>query len=431
MFAINNNIDQEIRHTDDMQDIITKVPSWLLRWGITLFLCLLVLLIGLSAFIRYPDVINAKLKIYSPNSPKPIVAKISGKLVKLLVGENETVKSGEPLAYVESTANHDKVLILLSNLKTLQQQVLKNELLNNKLLNQSDESQLGELQVAYQTFYTEYLAYISSIDNGYLLKKKNYLLQDLTNLTNQKQQLSKERIIEQRDSALANEEFTMHKKLQQEKVETRAELRQEESKFLAKKFPLIQTEAGLLTSNDNYTAKQKDILELNNQIQEEKGKFLQALNSLISATEDWESKYVLTASQDGKLSYGGIIQENQVLTVNQDVFYINPGNELFFGEMEISQNNMGKVKVGQKVLVKLKGYPFEEFGSIRGEIKYITDVPYKDSVFMSKVEFKERNSSDLKKSIHLKQGMIADAEIITQDATIFQRISRSLFKMEH
>ena len=90
---------------------------------------------------------------------------------------------------------------------------------------------------------------------------------------------------------------------------------------------------------------------------------------------------------------------------------------------------MGKLKEGQQVLVKLKGYPFEEYGMIRGRITYIADVPYKDSIFMSKVSFRIKNSSDLKKPIQLRQGMLADAEIITQDATIFQRISRSLMKM--
>jgi hypothetical protein len=56
-------------------------------------------------------------------------------------------------------------------------------------------------------------------------------------------------------------------------------------------------------------------------------------------------------------------------------------------------------------------------------------VPYKDSVYVSKVDFKISNTSDLKRPIHLKQGMLADAEIITQDATILQRISRSFFKI--
>jgi len=119
----------------------------------------------------------------------------------------------------------------------------------------------------------------------------------------------------------------------------------------------------------------------------------------------------------------------QVLAPNQEVFYIDPGDEGFFGEMTIPQSNMGKVKEGQQVLVKLRSYPFEEYGMIKGRIKYISEVPYKDSVYISKVDFKIRNTSDMRRPIHLKQGMMADAEIITQDATIMQRIGRSIFKI--
>ncbi|MDB5141218.1 MAG: hypothetical protein JWR12_3134 [Mucilaginibacter sp.] len=424
---INDN--QPVRHTDDMQDIITAVPSWLLRWGITLFFGILVLIIGLSAMIRYPDIIHASLKIDSPNSPKPVVAKISGKLVKLLVKENAIVKAGQPLAYMESTANHDEVIALMANLKLTQKQIQLNKSIAGAFFNQSDNPQLGELQASYQTFFQEYLLYRSSVENGFYLKKKFYLQRDLADLSKQTHQLNAEKAVQQQDFNLAEDEYRMHQKLTLQKVETTAELRQEESKYLSKKSPLIQTDASLATASTNYSAKQKEILELDNQILEEKSKFILALNSLISQAEDWESKYVLTASQSGRLTYAGIIQQNQVLAASQEVFYVNPGNEQFFGEMTISQNNMGKVKEGQQVLVKLKSYPFEEYGMIKGTIKYIADVPYKDSVFISKVDFKLQNSSDLKKPIHLKQGMMADAEIITQDATMFQRISRSFFKI--
>ncbi|MDB5136126.1 MAG: HlyD family efflux transporter periplasmic adaptor subunit [Mucilaginibacter sp.] len=423
---ITNN--EQVRHTDDMQDIITTVPSWLLRWGITLFFCVLVLIVGLSALVRYPDIVKAQLKVDSPNSPKPVVSKISGKLVKLLVTENETVKTGQPLAYLESTANHDKVLNLLANLKELQKQVLQNRPVNSLFFTQADNVQFGELQSSYQVFFQEYLSYKSSISNGFDLKKKVYLQNDLASITKQEQQLNAQKSVEQKDFSLAGDEYAMHTKLAQQKVETSAELRQEESKYLAKKSPLIQTESALIAANNNYSVKQKEILELDNQIVEERSKFLQALNSLISEAEDWKSKYVLTASQTGKLTYSGIIQENQVLTPNQEIFYINPGNEQFFGEMEIPQNNMGKVREGQQVLIKLKSYPFEEYGILRGRIKYIADIPYKDSVFISKVDFNIKNTSDMRKPIHLKQGMMADAEIVTQDATILQRISRSVLK---
>jgi len=420
---------QETLHTDDMQDIITAVPLWLLRWGITLFFAVLILIIGLSALIRYPDIVKASLKISSPNSPKPIVAKIQGKLVKLLVKENEIVKAGQPLAYIESTADHAAVLSLLSRLKKLQNLAQLNKPLGNTFFNKADNAQLGELQTSYQTFFQEYLTYRASIQNGFYVQKRAYLQKDVSDLSKQETQLHAEKQIQQRDFSLAEDEYKMHQKLAKEKVETSAELRQQESKYLAKKSPLIQTEAALVTASTNYSAKQKEILELDNQIIEEKSKFSQALNSLISQADDWVSKYVLVASQPGKLAFAGIVQENQVLATNQEVFYINPGNEEFFGEMAIPQNSMGKVKEGQQVLIKLKSYPFEEYGMLRGSIKHISDVPYKDSVFLSRVDFKIRKISDMKRPIHLKQGMMADAEIVTQDATILQRISRNILKV--
>ena len=86
------------------------------------------------------------------------------------------------------------------------------------------------------------------------------------------------------------------------------------------------------------------------------------------------------------------------------------------------------MKNGQSVLIKLRGYPFEEYGMLRGVITEFSDVPYHDSIFVSKVKFTSRVASDLKKPVHLKQGMIADAEVITQDATVLQRLLRNVIK---
>ena len=420
---------EEPLHSIEIQDIITVVPTWILRWGVTLFTGVLVLIICLSAFIRYPDIVNATLKIDSPNSPKPIVAKVAGKLVKLLVNENEQVVADQPLAYIESTANHSQVLGLINKLKELQRLMQLNKSVGNVFSDKIDNLQLGELQASFQAFFQEYLSYRSSVENGFYIKKEVYLRKDLVDLSKREAQLKAQRVIQEKDLSLADEEYRMHQKLGKEKVETSAELRQEESKYLAKKSPLIQTDASLVSANTDYSAKQMEILEMDNQISEEKSKFSQALNSLVSQAEDWKNKYVLVAAQSGKLSFAGIVQENQVLIPNQEVFYINPGNENFFGEMAIPQNSMGKVKEGQEVLIKVRSYPFEEFGMLRGKIKYIADVPYKDSVFMSKVDFRVNKVSDMKRSIHLKPGMTADAEIITQDATILQRITRNILKM--
>jgi HlyD family secretion protein len=419
----------EVRHTDDMQDIITAIPGWLLRWGITVFFLILVLIVSLAAVIKYPDVVKTELKIDSPNSPKAVVAKISGKLTTLLIKDNQHVARGQAMAFVESTADHKQVLGLLTELYGLQKQAFSTNTKANLFLNTPTNVQLGELQGSYQTFYQAYLSYQSAIANGFYLKKKAYLQKDLIDIANQKKQLDAQKALQQRDLSLATDEYAMHKKLAQQKVESPIELKQNESKYLSRKSPIIQTESALITSNNNYSAKQKEILELDNTIVEEKSKFFQSLNSLISDMESWKSKYVLSAPQVGKVTFAGIIQENQVLSTNQEVFYINPGNEQFFGEMNIPQASMGKVKEGQDVLVKLHSYPYEEYGMLRGRISHIADVPYKDSIFVAQVTINVKNTTDLKKPIHLKTGMNADAEVITQDATILSRISRNILKL--
>jgi hypothetical protein len=102
---------------------------------------------------------------------------------------------------------------------------------------------------------------------------------------------------------------------------------------------------------------------------------------------------------------------------------------VFYGEMSVPQNKLGKVKEGQEVLIKLKRYPFETYCMIVGRIKYIDPIPQQDSIFISRVDF-NTGSSSLTKEIQFKKGMMADAEIIIQNVSIMKRFSRSIFKKD-
>jgi len=425
---LRTDIKEHAAHSEDIRDIITAVPSWILRWGLSLFFSLLLLLVSLSALIKYPDIVKTSLRVSSPNVAKPITPKITGRIYRLLVINNQKVVAGQPLAFIESTANHQEVIQLLKNLSKLQQQFASGKPVDHIFFNDPDNNHLGEIQIGYQNFIQAFIGYKASVQHGFLLQKRLYLIGDIEGLKQQTAHLQAEKQLQQRDADLAKEEYEMHQKLAKQKVEAPAELRMQESKYIARKSPLIQTEYSLITANTNLLAKQKEILELDNQVIEERSKFTQALNSLISQIEEWKSKYLLVASETGKVTFAGNIQNNQIVTPAHEVFYISSGNEQFFGEMNIPQDNFGKVKQGQRVLVKLRSYRFEEFGIMNGKITYIADVPYNDSIFLSKVSFTS-TKSDLKKNVKLKQGMIADAEIVTEDATFLQRLTRTVIKV--
>jgi len=416
-------------HPEDVREIITEVPSWLLRWGILLFLGILVMLLVVSFLVKYPETIKGELTVDLTNSPKAVVSKVSGKLTKLLISDDDKVAEDEPLAYLESGANYHQVLKLIDNLKTAQRIELNNSSIYDLFIDQTKYSNLGELQEQYKDFYQAFLKYKLTIKTGVYFRRKNYILIDLKNIEAQRISLNEQKKLQKSDYQLAEDEISMHQKLKDSQVETQAEFREQQSKYISRKSPLIQTEQSLLNLSATYIAKQKELTELENQISEDKLTFLQAVNTLLSGAIDWKRKYILTASESGTIKFIGFIQINQNLTAGQEVFYINHGKSHFFGELHLPQNNLGKIKIGQKVLIKLRSFPYEEFGILRGRITYIADLPFKDSSFIAKVDFDVPQISKNHLFPYLKSGMIGDAEVITEDLSIFNRLTQNIIKM--
>lgn len=414
--------------SEEVNEIITAVPSWILKRGITLIFLILGLIVLLSAFISYPDIVKTSLKVNSLNSPKSVITYQAGKLVKILVKDNQLVSKKQPLAYIESTANHNDVLLFIAKLKLLQQKLNANETITVKDMETTDFN-LGELQSSYQSFYQEYLDFINTQKGGFFLVQKAYLQKDLAEIQKIQIQINQQRKIQQQEYANAEEEYNAYQKLKSKNVISNNEFKQQENKYLSSKYPLQQSSTALLNNNSNYRAKEKEIAALEQTIKEQQSKFRQALNAMLIETESWILKYVLTAPLAGELGYAGILQENQNVTLNQELFIVNPRNTNFFGEVEIPQYNMGKVSKGQRTLVKLRSFPFEEFGIINGKVSYITNTALRDSVFIAKIDFVGFEQKSSHHPIVLKPGMMADVEIITQESSLLQRFLRNITKM--
>ncbi|WP_131538775.1 HlyD family secretion protein [Pedobacter nototheniae] len=418
---------QEV-NSEEVQDIITAVPSWILRWGITLIFAILGGIILLSALIEYPDVVKTNLKVNSLNSPKQVLAKQGGKLTALLVEDGQMVQENQVLAFFESTANPNDVLKLSKELKKFQNNLLTNSLAS---VNLPTGLNLGELQGSYQSFYQQYLQYQSTQKNGYYLNKMAYLERDLKDITTLKAQLVKQQKVQQQEYANNEKEYKAYRQLYDKKVISSSEFTQQENKYLASKYPLQQTETSMLNNASSYTGKEKELLDLKHTIAEEQAKFLQSLNQCVTESDAWILQHILKAPVAGKLSFAGIVQQNQNVAANQEIFIVNPGNANYFGEVQIPQYNMGKIRKGERTLVKLKSYPFEQYGMIRGRLTYISDAAYKDSVFIAKVSFEQFENKDPNRKIVLKNGMLADAEIITEESSLLQRFFRNITKMMH
>ncbi|UQA77520.1 HlyD family secretion protein [Sphingobacterium siyangense] len=410
-------------HSEDLQDIIAKPPSWLLRWGITFILLTVLIILGMSVFIRYPETVETKIKFNTTDAPKVISAKVNGSLIKILKKEGEWAEEGSTLAYLESTADHDQIIILLNKLQQIRQK--PNATYNLEELIEPNKLNLGELQGAYQNFYLSYLSYISARDQGIYQKRKSVINQEVTNVNEQFKKNSESYELQKKQLELAEREYEKYKLLAQKKVISPSELQQKESLLLAKRQMIPQMENSLINYEGNILSKNKELAEIENQIEEEHKKFVQALNSFISEAENWKKQYVMTSPVGGKLIYGEFLQTNQQVTIGQKLFYINPKSEKYYGEVLLPQIASAKVKKGQKVLIKVNGYPYEEYGYLHGKVNYISDIPIQDSVFFTTISLDTTNLNPL---IQLKPGLFGNGKIITEDRSIFRRIWNNLTK---
>ena len=91
----------EIR-SDEVQEILSSVPSWMIRWGITLIFGIMMICIVLAYFIKYPDVIKGTISLTTVTPPSKLVSKTSGEIEGLFVKDNQYVKAGGVLARIKN-----------------------------------------------------------------------------------------------------------------------------------------------------------------------------------------------------------------------------------------------------------------------------------------------------------------------------------------
>jgi multidrug resistance efflux pump len=428
-FSTNDNPSEEIHlRGSEVDEVLSAPPVWLVSWGITVFFFVLLLLGAVSWFVKYPDLVSGSLRIVSDDFPKSVHAKTDGKIEVLFTKEGDEVVKGQPLAYLESTANPEEVFALERITNTLIQYSQKNALSSMLALPIPFYFRLGEMQKSFQNFQDSYIRAKSLQKGGAFDQKQAALQNDLTQLSLLKDNLHTQIINHQSDLQLAEHDLTMNRKLQQEKVVAEVEVRRSQSIFIAKKQVLDQAKTAFNNNGMAQNQKKQELLELDKSRVELQNAFFQALNTLKSDIEAWKLRFVISAPISGKVSFLTPLQEGQTVKAGQELFYILSKKVAFHGEMVVGQYNLGKVKTGQEVIIKLPSYPFEEFGTVQGQISSISTLP-RDSVYLLQVSFPKGLVTSSQKQIPFRNGMTATGEIITEELRLIERLFYDFHRM--
>ncbi|WP_438422459.1 HlyD family efflux transporter periplasmic adaptor subunit [Aquimarina macrocephali] len=415
-------IDEIELRSEEVQEILSSVPNWMIRWGSLVLLLLVIMLLLMSYIIKYPDIVSSESLITTEIPPEKIFAKTNEKIEAILVHDNAIVKEKTPLAILKSNANYKDIFLLKSIIDTIN---LGNDVFHfpfDKLPILS----LGDIHTDFILFENSYSKYILNkklqpFDNEQIANKFSMiaLQQRLGNTITQQRHSEKEIMLKKK-------EILRHQKLFDKGVISLQE-------FEHKKLEFLQTERNYETMNISITQIEQAISTLKkntkgteiNKTKEEitlLQDVIHSFNQLKKSINSWELLYVLKSNIEGRVSFLNYWSTSQTVSSGDLIFSIIPSeNTKLIGKLKAPSQNSGKIKNGQKVNIKLENYPHNEFGIIEGTIKKVSLLPDPEGFYLIDVSLPNKLITSYKKEIDFKQEMKGSGEIITEDLRLIER----------
>jgi multidrug resistance efflux pump len=408
--------------SEEVQELISQPPGWINRWGITFIFFLLALLLTLSWFIQYPDVIKAKIVIITSPPPITLLARTSGSM-QLLMPEHASIRRGDIIAFLESPAVLSDVLALE---KAIGAPAVADQYLSG------DHWTLGELEPAFvglvnaQTAFSNFQRLDIHDRQIQQFRQQIGFYQKLNGTQQTQLALAREVLL------VAHERFRRDSILHTQKVISDEAYNTAQATYLQQRQGYKVIEAGLYTNEIEVNELTKQITTLDAEREETYARLLDACENekrkLIASILKWKETYVFTAPCDGTLAYLKFIENNIFAAVGEAFFTVIPKTDDLYAQAEIPVTGYGKVKMGQAVNIRLDSYPHEQFGMLTGTISDLSDFPT-DGRYLARISLNSGLLTSYHKTLPLRQQLQGETEIITEDLRVLERIFYQLRKL--
>lgn len=417
-------------HSEEAQEILGKIPSWVIRWGNTLiFLIFLAIIIG-CCFIKYPERVNGTITMTTVYSPINVVSKSSGNIERILVKNGDSVKSHVILGVIHSNANYNDILTIEQNVMQVNDSVLNLAVFDDWIYKLYE---LGDLQSEWTSFSSACLKYRDYIERAVISQKKGLLELQIGKQTEYYSQMKNQANILKEDLKFEEKGYRRDSSLFIHRAMSETEYEESARKLLQTRNNVVSFEAQMTSTELSILQNRQQIIELSIQHDDEVLAMEQDINSskekLLALIKSWKISNLLVSPIDGKVSFVRKWDEGQFVNAGETFLAVIPNKDCkVIGIVKIPQENFGKVKSGQKVNVRLNGYPYMEYGLLTGIIGYLSSVP-EEAVdqqssprYTAEVVFPNGMKTSYGKELRLIQKMNGTAEIITEERSLMMRL---------
>lgn len=415
-------------HSEEIQELMGFIPRSIVRWGLTIIFIILAGIIIGSFFFKSPEIITAPMVLTTEYPPVQLVSKSTGRIDRLFVHDGQQIDQETIVAVMNNPTNYTDYLqlktLILSHNDTIDW--------DRKALQKPFTAQLtlGELQSAYSGYFK-----IKNNFNNYL--KQNLIPQKILLLKKQAdkqseyhQTLLKQRDIQQKDMVLSGKAFARDSTLYNHQTISESDYERAGQSLLIKKSAIVGFEASLKNTESSILQLQASCIELEMQHEKELAQLRleleDAWQNLENAVHQWEERYLIMSPVNGKISFTSVWSENQEIKTGELIATVIPDkNTSIIAKAIVPTTGFGKVEVGQRVNMKLSGFPYMQFGMLKGRIRSISMVP-EEKGYVAEIELTEGMTSSYRENLKFIQQMDGTAEIITKDLRLIYRFINPL-----
>ena len=400
--------------------------------ALVVWLVALLLIVALvwSYFGRIDIVAVPNGKISTEGSTKIIQPAVSGVVTNINVHEGQRVKKGETLLALDKTTAEKDVATANQSLSTarVERDILRrlavggntDDIINNADLPDEAKAMLRQ----FASSQTALSAARQQAANGTISnyqqqlqfnqQAKNQLETNAQNLKNRKAEIEKQ---------LPNANPVDKLRLQNELSNIDQRITSADSAVLGQNQQLLQSQSALAQAqNQSQTQTAETNSAFNNQIIASEKRIIELENNLVKAKQIL-AQTTIAAPVDGTVLSLTVKTIGGVVNAGQQLAQIVPEKAPLYIDAALDNQDIGFVKPGQRVVVKVATYPFQRYGYLEGTVENISPDAIQDDkkglIYKAKIKLNDEKSSK-QNQLKLLPGMSVSAEITTGQRRIIE-----------
>ncbi|HET8735830.1 MAG TPA: HlyD family efflux transporter periplasmic adaptor subunit [Pricia sp.] len=387
------------------KDFLGRPPGWLTRVGIALVGGILCNILLASFAISYSDVLEAHIEVMSVKPPVLVKTNRSGQISEFFAKPGDTVASGDVIAKLNTVADYADVM-------AIKQAVMKRTIPEE--LGFGKPTSIGLVQEAYSEYIKAFYG-IRTVERFYG--------DDIGNLLDDKIRDTKGKAFSdiynglqtaKKNNTLIGRNHSRMETLYDKGVISKAELEKSQLEY-NRSFQEINRLSSEYSKNSYSTSEKFDSHVADMEV---------ASIKVLSEIAIWEEQNVFTSPVNGKVFFLDVWSPFQSVEEGEDLFGVSPDVESpLMGIVKIPIHNSGKVKVGQRVIIKLNSFPYEEWGALEGVLTEISTVPKRSDELHYPAYVKiESPGNKLGTALSGKEMLTGRCDIVLKESTLFSKL---------